>query len=266
MIAIITVPPRPYLEKKIMSQEKQLPFLTKSLPRKKTETLGLITNPTDGKRNLYSMLNSRWQAEIDKLDPAILTWPETKLEKHAEPCETFHALRINFWAEYYRAMDTGANSMELKNVLRGAASHHYFYAKLFNDSPYLLAWMLSPPRSLAIQQEELLTQVYKKMRAFIIEGDIYDEKTVTKTCRVTKQKEVHVERKLNTRALDSLRKIAQVLNDRVQGTTIQKHAILTQSNTPNTPLLTPKSEEPSREELEAEMAAIDAEVIGDEEE
>jgi len=244
-------------------------FKHQSIARKKSETIQLIT-AVEGEFSMYDLVSTKLREAIDRLDAALLTEPECRLEVAANPDETDNGLRLNFWAEYYRAADLSKvngkkTPIDLGAVLRGVTHYAYFKTN-YLENPGKLAWLLSPPKSLAIQQEETLHQSMRRMRDLIRTIEFFDTIETVETEKSTGNVKRRVVRKFNAKAADTVTKITELLSNRVQGTLLNRHAIMASHVPP------PAAEKvnpvlPPREDLEKRLKAlnetIDAEVTED---
>ena len=251
-----------------------------SLGRKKEDvavTFGAFDN--DNPRSLINLVPTKMREKVEKkLDPAqggdirYISWSESKLErelnremqkisgdsrKKLEAKD--HMLRINFWAEYYRAQDTNSNMLE-GNITRGISFHEDFHRRL--NIPLYTAWILSAPTHLGMAQEETLMHAMRLLRRVVTHTDaIWDVKETSVIDKETGEEKKTRSKKLNVRAVTEIRKIAEDLANRRQGSVIQKHQVLTASiSTPETQKSIPQAE--SREDLEAEIKKLEQAASG----
>lgn len=144
---------------------------------------------------------------LEFVPPEILGLSEwellPKLEKrHFRPSPLMNAVRVQFWKEYWRAMERSKN-MVLTKVFGGLCAPSYFYMYLLRDRSFV-AYMLTPPGEYSAVMEEGLTYGLKKMRD-ILDFPLYDESG-----------------KPNTRVADAILKVVSFLDTRLHGQAVQR--------------------------------------------
>lgn len=252
-----------------------------------TVTLGAFD--TEDERSLINICPPRIREAIERLlDPKTgninwLSWADTRLERLAEKARgrqtndkkykmgpEDHTLRLSFWDEYYRAQRTN-QKMNEKTMLTGVMMYPAYYSRL--ECVEFVAWLISAPRSLAMQQEETLYHGLRLLREVVTNRDaIYDIRVDEKqwddgTIERKKTK------KLNTRAVAEVRRIVEDLANRRQGSVVQRHQIAAEVNTREQSAIraeeikhqTALDKKASREELEKELQILEGEIAGDEE-
>lgn len=246
-------------------------YNTLSLNKKKADVVmtGDAFDETDP-RSLLSVAPPIVQTAIRKMmneNPFMVSWADSRLEKEivkrrrendkgykSHKIEARdHTYRLNFWGEYYRAVDLN-QAMAEYTIVRGAGYQVDFRDRL--KCPVWTAWLISPPRDLALIQEELLYQTMAQLRRVVAKGDIY---TTTITERQHKDGQITrtIKKQLNTQAVQVLVNLSEGLQNRVQGAVIHKHAIMHAMNpNPQTQQPTLPKQAESREQLEAEIAAL----------
>lgn len=221
---------------------------------------------------LFEMLPGRMQIAINRMDEKYLNWSEGRLEKHIDETERpiedcDNIIRLQFWAEYYRTMDSWDRKRQKKpnlnmhNILNRVSNTQYFYAAFLDPGLDMrLAWLLTPPPELGAQQHETLQVTMKAMRRLVCRDDFYDVKETIKYDQET-GKEISrvISRTFNARAAELVLKVAETLTERVQGSVVQKHAIVaTQLNSDQgiAPATAPQLPRP--EDLEGRLKEINA--------
>lgn len=255
-------------------------YHTQTLTRKKQEvavTFGAFDH--DDPRSMINLVPRKMREKIEKmLDPEqggninYLSWSERKLEaelnkelqrlaidKHRKLESKDYMLRINFWAEYYRAQDTGSQMLEA-NITRGISFHEDFHNRL--SIPLYTAWILSAPTNLGMAQEETLMHAMRLLRRVVTHKEsIWEIKETTTKDKETGEEKKNRTKKLNVRAVTEIRKIAEDLANRRQGSVIQQHQVLTaRIPTPEQPKSIPQAE--NREDLEKEIAQLEQAASG----
>lgn len=173
-------------------------------------------------RSLVNIVPPAFRNAIENLAPYLLTLPEKKLKHECQPDPVDSSVRMRFWGEYYQAQDE-KRKMRIENVTFGATSKEYIYGRILKNSK-LLAWIIRPPRDLAVQQSEALSTAIAYQRDIleeIMEKKLYLVEKVTTNKNGSETKTT----RLNAQALTEIRKISESLSMRVQGAIVQKLAV-----------------------------------------
>lgn len=126
-----------------------------------------------------------------------------KLEKrNFKPSPVMSACRVQFWKEYFRAMERG-KGMVLTRCFNGVCAPSYFYMYLLRDRSFV-AYMLTPPGEYTTIMEEGLNYGLKKMRD-ILDFPLYDDKGYP-----------------NTKVADAILKVVAFLDNRLHGQAVQR--------------------------------------------
>lgn len=144
---------------------------------------------------------------LEFVPPEILGLSEwellPKLEKrHFKPTPVMNAVRVQFWNEYFRAVERGKR-MNATKLFGGICAPSYFYTQLTRDRSFM-AFMLCPPGEYTALMEEGLNYGLKKLRD-ILDFPLYDENG-----------------KPNTKVADSVLKIVSFLDNRLHGQAVQR--------------------------------------------
>jgi len=227
--------------------------------RIKGHILKAITPKLGGDIRFISWSETRLERELCKLLPEVYGDQYKKLEA------IDHAIRLNFWAEYYRAQDA-KNQMIEKNIVRKITRSEDFHNRM--SIPLYTAWIISAPTDLAISQEDTLNQAMRQLRSIVTDKNVLWETTKEIVTDSEGVKTETTTRILNTKAVDSLRKVAGDLSLRIQGSITQKHLIaqIPKGGLPSNyaiknigvPALPPAAE--SREDLEKEIEILEADI------
>ena len=122
-------------------------------------------------------------------------------QENLRPSPTDNRLRISFWAEYDKAAAEN-RQMRMSTVYAGVCSQAFFHNQ-YLENPSRVAWMLCPPVEYTLYAREALAYGLEKMRD-ILEMDI------------------EVYGKVNVKLAELQAKIVKMLDDRVQGSIIQR--------------------------------------------
>ena len=159
-------------------------------------------------------------AAIDAIPIELHEKTEYELVKH--PDDTLRRLKISLWNEYKRCVRNKLSEMSLTNVQFGVCSR-WWWQKNVTRFPDVLAWLIKPPTSEILVQEELLELGYRKLRrilkANLVEKRYWKDRTG----------EVHVERRFNVTLAKEMRAIVEMLQNRLHGSAIQRQSIESKS-------------------------------------
>lgn len=160
-------------------------------------------------------------AAVKRIPRDLLLQDEEKLKKHVQPSSTLNYLRLNFWLEYNRAQEM-QKIMDMRVVLRGVARQGYFYEVVLKN-PAMTAWMVTPPADYALVQRDILYSGLEKLQKALKMDLVTTKETVIKMKNGKETK--RIVRTPNIAAISEVRKIVEMLSDRVQGAVIQKFAV-----------------------------------------
>ena len=176
-----------------------------------------MSNP----RSLFNLLPEKLRNYALRVPRDNWLQSESTIKKKAKPDFTDKCLRVNFWQAYCHAHDRGKN-INLNHIVSGVCSRDYFLHLAKEDSSKLV-FILTPPKSYDVMQRQILDEGLERLRD-VVEMDFYDEKLVEKEGKdgqITTTKE----RKINASAIAEVRKVVEMLQDRVQGSVIRKVAV-----------------------------------------
>jgi hypothetical protein len=196
-----------------------------NLPETQNDLLAdfVIYDP-DNPRSITNLVSEKVSQAIQAIPRELLLMDEQKLKKHVKPSTTLNYVRLNFWLEYNRAQDT-QKPMNMQVVMRGVAKMNYFY-DIILQNPAMMAWVVTPPADYTLVQRDILHSGLELLQK-ALKMDLVTTKTTIKVNRDgTKVK--NIVREPNVPAIAEVRKIVEMLSDRVQGSIIQKVAIKSQ--------------------------------------
>jgi len=185
------------------------------------EDLSVEIFDRDNPRSLFNILPSRVQEAAIAVPRNRWLRSESAITRSAEPDFTDKCLRINFWQAYTRAQDTGKN-IHVNHIIAGVTTKNYFMHMVETEQNKLV-YYLTPPKSYDIMQRQILDESLEKLRV-VVTSDIYDEKVITKVNSDGTQDRTVV-KTINTKLVSEIRRITEMLQDRVHGTLVQKLAI-----------------------------------------
>ncbi len=117
--------------------------------------------------------------------------------------------------------------MDFKLVIRGVAKMDYF-SRVVLKNPLMLAWVLMPPADLTLVQRDILYSGLALMRKAMKIRLVTTKETITISKGGVETRKIV--REPNVQGIAEVRKIVELLMDRVQGAVIQKVAIRSQSS------------------------------------
>lgn len=173
--------------------------------------------------SLINVVPPNLRALIENLDISYLTMGEDDLRSLANPDSTLNCLRMGFWSEYTNSI-TAARAFNITNVSSGICTRELFGHLILDKNR--LAWIILPPRQYLAMQEEILLEGIHKLRAFL-QTPAIDRKTTVKIGKEGERTET-VEEKINVSAIGEARKLVEMLENRIKGAVVQRHAIQTQ--------------------------------------
>jgi hypothetical protein len=124
--------------------------------------------------------------DLSKLHERQLLAALRKLGKSPTPND--NRLRLSFWDEYDRAVETGSK-MRVGHIVHGVCQQDYFYNE-FLKKPHKVIWMITPPASFETLKEEALCLGIGQIRDIletphVVDG-VIDEKLVALKARLVK--------------------------------------------------------------------------------
>lgn len=220
------------------------------------EDLSVEIFDRENPRSLFNILPPRLQEAAIGVPRDKWLRSEAAITKSASPDFTDKCLRINFWQAYTKAQDSGKN-INVNHVTSGVTTRNYFY-HLIETEQDKLVYILTPPKAYDVMQRQILDESLEKLR-HVVTSDIYDERVVTKTNSDGTQEHTKV-RTINTKLVSEIRRITEMLQDRVHGTLVQKLAVRGQVDH-KTPVQATKSGESAPEQgLDALLSSINAQL------
>lgn len=141
--------------------------------------------------------------------PRTLLWTESKIRAELKPDERDNRVRLSFWNEYDRATSLHRR-MSIDNIIRGVTDREtflYFYLK----KPNKYVWLLTPPKNYVLTMQQILDQ---SLEALLL---------------VTEVPPIDKKGRLDTKAVNQLIKIFQLVDARVKGAVVQRLQIQQQS-------------------------------------
>jgi hypothetical protein len=156
-----------------LQQRKELVLLDESNPR---SMINLVPDP------VAKQLKILW----DSSQKHLLCYPEHGLRgelyrKGKSPTAIDNQIRLNFWIEYDYVQTQDAYripKMNMGKVIAHLIAKEAFYSGYITDR-YKLAWLMYPPVSYEMAQNELLNLSIEKLREFVEKVKLVDEKGQT---------------------------------------------------------------------------------------
>lgn len=220
------------------------------------EDLAVEIFDRENPRSLFNILPTKLQEAAIGVPREKWLRSEAAITKSAEPDFTDKCLRINFWQAYTKAQDAGKN-VNVNHVTSGVTTKNYFYHMIETEQDKLV-YYLTPPKAYDVMQRQILDESLEKLRD-VVTSDIYDEKVVTKNNSDGTQERTIV-RTINTKLVSEIRRITEMLQDRVHGTLVQKLAVKGQMEH-NVPIQATKPGESAPEQgLDALLSSINAQL------
>ena len=158
------------------------------------------------KANVLETFNKQEHEEARAL---YLLGDNGALERKVAPTRIDHALRSNLWTQYYRALETGSNRINVAAVVAGVTTQQTF--ERIVKSPRLF-WLLLPPTDYTVANRRAHERGLDRLHS-ILEIDPVDHKTG----------------KTNTALINLQIKIFALLDTRLNGPITHKHEITTKN-------------------------------------
>lgn len=172
----------------------------------------------DNPKSMFSLLPDPVQSYALAIPRKYFVMSERKLKARAEPDFTLKCLRMNMWQSYCKHQPLG-KTMSLGSIVHGVTTREYFL-HIAREEPAKLAFVMIPPKSYDVMQRQIFEDSLEKLKD-ILEMDLVDIQKVKKPNKdgLIEEKEY---RKINTAAIAEVRKVAEMLSDRIQGSVTQK--------------------------------------------
>jgi len=197
----------------------------------KEDDLGVEMFDISNPRSLFNILPIRVQEAAFAVPRKEWLRSESAITRSASPDFSDKCIRINFWQAYCKAQDAG-KSININHIVAGVTTKDYFYHVIDTDRSKLIFY-LTPPKAYDVMQRQILDESLERLRE-IVTSDLYNEKVVVKHNKDgTEDRTVH--RTINNGLIAEIRKITEMLQNRVHGTLIQKVALKGEIST--TPLV-----------------------------
>lgn len=176
----------------------------------------------DNPRSLVNIVPEGIRDAMLRVHQEDLLLDDRALRKKVKPSDHLNRLRLNFWLEFFRAQEKQAK-MLLGNIVHGISSRDYLYGAVLGD-PLKTAWLISPPTDVAVVQMDIMHASLDRLAA-ITRKDPYIVKEIIK-----KDGTIERTKRLDIAAIAEIRKVAEMMMDRVQGSVIQRVAIKQQTS------------------------------------
>lgn len=121
--------------------------------------------------NPFALVNitPAWLSDLIRALPAAtLKMAHKSLETQARPSKAEERLRLSFWNEYDRVIHKTQPEINLANVYGGVLEESAF-KELVTESKFKLAYILSPPPTLNLVLDEVITKGYDEMKRIMAE-------------------------------------------------------------------------------------------------
>lgn len=96
-----------------------------------------------------------------------------RTEKYDQYTEVEEKLRISFWKEYERAVDTGRR-IDIRALCAGICQERFFLRHMCGNS-FRLAYLLTPPNDYVVTIEELLRLGLEQIRDILLQPHVDDK-------------------------------------------------------------------------------------------
>jgi len=134
--------------------------------------------------------------------PDLLAMDEGTIRIKVRPTATASRLRLSFWEEYEKAVNSG-RQMRLSGIFKGVCSENHFIENFLQRNDRV-AYMLTPPANYVVQVKEALYEGLETLRQ-IVSAPVIDDQGY-----------------LIPRAADVVLKAVQMLDARVKGAVVQR--------------------------------------------
>lgn len=140
---------------------------------------------------------------------------------------TLGFLKIRFWEEYRHCMDE-KKSMKLDDIIYGICSYPWFAKHVLKNETFL-AWLVQPPVDVSVYQQEIRNKALAKI-SDALEHPIFEVTFEVKHLKDGTKKTVK-KKKVNVPFLKEIHSILKTMQDRVDGSVIQRAQIHTHTTT-----------------------------------
>lgn len=185
--------------------------------------------------SLYSLCTNipALQRGMQELPQTLVDMRPRDLEKQIRKLNggyfdrTLGFIKLRFWDEYRRCMDE-KKPMKLDNVLHGVCSDSWFRNHVLGNDVYL-AWLVQPPVDVMLYQTEILHKAFAKI-SDALEQPVVEvvRKSIRKSDGTYKTVK---EKKVNVTFLREIHAILRTMQDRIEGSVVQRAIVKTESKT-----------------------------------